>query len=400
VSPVVQDRPTAVKPALLTVATVPGMITGFLLPYLDRLRDRGWRVDAAAGNGREAAQLAGHVDRLWSVPWSRRSIDPRNVTTALATTRRLLRAGRYDVVHTHSPVASLVARLAVAMLPAEDRPAVVYTAHGFHFGASDDDGVVEWLFARLERIAGRWTDRLIVINDVDRDLAQQLRLVAPERLLLLPGIGIDLDWYRVTPQVRAEADGLRERLGLGGGDVLFAMVAQFEARKNHRLVLQALERLGRRDLHVAFAGEGQLEAALHEEAEQLGIADRAHFLGAIDDVRPLIAASAATLLPSFREGLSRAVLESLAMGVPVIGSRVRGIAELVEPGGGTLIDPTDADALAAALARLAKGPAGCFDRALVAERLQPCGIDHLLAAHDELYDELLAQRRSERTLDR
>jgi glycosyltransferase involved in cell wall biosynthesis len=175
------------------------------------------------------------------------------------------------------------------------------------------------------------------------------------------------------------------------------MVAYFDPRKNHRLVLQALSRLGRSDLHVAFAGEGPLEAAMQAEARSLGVADQVHFMSALDDVRPLIAASVATLLPSFREGLSRAVLESLAMGVPVLGSRVRGIAELVEPGGGTLVDPTDADALADAMERMAKDPAGCFDGRMGRERLEPCGLDHLLAAHDDLYDELLAQRRSERT---
>jgi glycosyltransferase involved in cell wall biosynthesis len=396
----VNGRLAAGQPAMLTVATVPGTITGFLLPYMDRLRDRGWRVDAAAADGREVPELTDHVDHLWRVPWSRRSIDPRNITTALAATRRLLRHGRYDVVHAHTPVAALVTRLAVAMLPARDRPAVAYTAHGFHFDGSGRDGPIEWLFARLERIAGRWTDRLIVINEVDREMAERLQLVPTDRILHLPGIGVDLDWYRPTPGVRAGAAALRSALGLSDADTLFAMVAYFDPRKNHRLVLQALHQLGRRDLHVAFAGEGSLQAVYAAEAEQLGIADRVHFLGAIDDVRPLIAASVATLLPSFREGLSRAVLESLAMGVPVLGSRVRGVAELVEPGGGTLIDPTDAGALAAAMAQLATDPAGCFDRAAVDERLQPCRIDHLLAAHDEMYDELLAQRRSERTLDR
>ena len=309
----------------------------------------------------EAAELAAHVDRLWTVPWSRRSLDPRNLTTALATVRRILRTGRYDVLHTHTPVASLVARLAAASLPAGARPAVVYTAHGFHFGAAEREGPAEWLFARSERLAGRWTDRLIVINGDDLATARRLELVAPERLRLLPGIGVDLDWYRPTPAVRAEAGQRRAALGLADDDMLFAMVAYFDPGKNHRLVLRALRQIDRADLHVAFAGKGPLEAELRAEAERLGVAERVHFLGAVDDVRPLIAASVATLLPSFREGLSRAVLESLAMGVPVLGSRVRGIAELVEPGGGVLVDPHDAGALAAAMEKTAEDPAACFD---------------------------------------
>jgi glycosyltransferase involved in cell wall biosynthesis len=393
----VNTQPTAEgSPSMLIVATVPGTITSFLLPYAEHLRRRGWRVDAATSAAPDARELSGHVDRLWYVPWSRSSLDPRNLTSALAATRRLLRAGRYDVVHTHTPVSSLIVRLAVASLRRRSRPTVVYTAHGFHFGASERDGPAEWLFARFERLAGRWTDLLIVINGDDLATARRLRLVAPERLRLLPGIGVDLDWYRPTAQVRAEARAHRAALGLVDDDTLLAMLAAFEPRKNHGAVLQALAQLDRADLHVAFAGAGPLERALRAQAEQLGVADRVHFLAVVGDVRPLIAASAATLLPSFREGLSRAVLESLAMGVPVVGSRVRGIAELVEPGGGVLVAPNDADALAAAIEKTVDAPAACFDGPAIRARLEPYSIEHLLCAHDGLYNELLVQRRSER----
>ena len=293
-------------------------------------------------------------------------------------------------------MASLIVRLAVRSLPSRARPTVVYTAHGFHFGASEHDGPAEWLFSRSERLAGRWTDRLIVINADDLATARRLRLVPPERLCLLPGIGVDLDWYRPTAQVQAEAQAQRAALGLADDDTLVAMLASLEPRKNHRAVLLALAQLDRTDLHVAFAGQGPLERALRNQAERLGVAERVHFLGIVGDVRPLIAASAATLLPSFREGLSRAVLESLAMGVPVLGSRVRGIAELVEPGGGVLVDPTDAGALAAAIDKTADDPAACFDGPTVRARLEPYRIEHLLSAHDDLYNTLLAQRRSER----
>jgi len=383
-------------PSMLIVATVPATVTSFLLPYADHLRRQGWRVDAATSEASETGELSGHVDRLWFVPWSRRSIDPRNLTTALAAARRLLRAGRYDVVHTHTPVASLIVRLAVRSLPRRARPTVVYTAHGFHFGASEHDGPAEWLFARFERLGGRWTDRLIVINADDLATARRLRLVAPERLCLLPGIGVDLDWYRPSAQVRSEAQARRAALGLADDDTLLATLASFDPGKNHRTALRALAELDRADLHLAFAGKGPLERSLRAQAERLGVAGRVHFLGNVGDVRPLIAASAATLLPSFREGLSRAVLESLAMGVPVLGSRVRGIAELVEPGGGVLVDPTDAGALAAAIDKTADDPAACFDGPTVRARLEPYRIEHLLSAHDDLYNTLLAQRRSER----
>ena len=394
------DRPGRAAPSLLIVTTVPGTIASFLLPYADHLRAQGWRVDAATSPGSETAELVGRFDRLWPVRWSRRTLDPRNLTLGLLALRRVLRRGRFDLVHTHTPVASLVTRLAVATLRPSRRPAVVYTAHGFHFGVSDREGPAERLFAVLERLGGRWTDRLVVINADDFDSARRRRLVSPDRLRHLPGIGVDLDWYRPTEAVADGAAQLRHHLGLSAGDALFSMLAYFDPGKNHQLVLRALSHLNRADIHVAFAGRGPLEARLREEAARWGVASQVHFLGVVGDVRPLVAASVATLLPSYREGLSRAVLESLAMGVPVVGSRIRGITELVEPDGGLLVDPDDAGALAAAMEKILEDVGACFDGAAVARRLEAYGIGPLLHAHDDLYNELLPQRRPERTPDR
>jgi glycosyltransferase involved in cell wall biosynthesis len=372
------------------VTTVSDTIRAFLLPYARHLRDLGWAVEAAT-SGVGGAGLEDHFDAVHEVPWTRTLHDPRN-GLAGRVVRGVLTRTRYDLVHTHTPIASFVTRLATASLPAHRRSPVVYTAHGFHFHPGGRR-LRNAIFELTEKVAGRWCDRLVVINDDDLRDAQRLRL-AGGRVCLLPGIGVDLDRYRATPALARRAAGMRRELGLGDDDVLYSMVAEMIPRKNHDVVLRALAALGDRRCHLALAGDGPLRPQLERRAAELSLADRTHFLGNLDDVRPCMLASAGTVLPSRREGLPRAVLESLALGVPVIGSRVRGIAELVGDDGGTLVDPDDVAGMAAALGRHARTPAGL--PATVSDRLERYSEAHLLRLHEDLYAELLGGTRAAR----
>src|SRR5206468_12970628 len=87
-------------------------------------------------------------------------------------------------------------------------------------------------------------------------------------------------------------------------------------------------------VHLALAGAGPLLDRMQRVAQSLGIAGRVHFLGHRRDVPELILASVATLLPSAREGLPRSCMESLCLGVPVIGTRIRGLHDLIAHGAG------------------------------------------------------------------
>lgn len=375
------------EPRLLIATTVPSTLRGFLLPYADHFRLRGWTVDALTGPGDALVDLSGHFDDVHVVPWSRRPADRRNVTGALPAVRRLLARSRYDLLHTHTPVASMISRAAVVGL--RTRPAVVYTAHGFHFHA----GGSRWAnlgYAAVERIMGRWTDRLVVINDEDNAAAR--RMLDPDRVVQMAGIGLDLERYRPDSASADEIALVRSELGLAPQHVLMSVVAELNPGKNHETVLRALARNGNPDIQLAFAGAGPERQHLEELAADLGVSDRVHLLGVVANVRPLVLASAATILLSRREGLSRAVMESLAMGVPVVGSPIRGIAELVGRHGGLLVAPDDVDGAAAALDAVQKLPRAWQLRTALAERLASLSLVRLLQRHEDMYAELLVRR--------
>lgn len=366
-------------PRLLIVTTAP-ITLNFLAPYADHFRRSGWSVDAATGSGDVVPWLS-HFDRIWQVPWSRHVTDRKTWQTAPNAFRRILKSGHYDLVHVHTPIASFVGRLVIATTPR--RPAVVYTAHGFHFH-SDGRRSTNIAYLLAERIAGRYTDHLVVMNDEDHEAALRHRIVPAERLHKFPGIGLDLGIYAPDPELVAASYTWTRTLGIDDGH-LFTVIAELQPGKDHLTAIRALAVSADRTMHLAFAGKGPMQEQLEGEARSLDVLDRVHFLGFVADVRPLILASTATVLPSRREGLPRAVLESLALGVPVIGARTRGITDLIHAAGGRLVAPGDVKGFARALEAAAQRR---IPRAAKAAMV-PFGIDNLIALHEQIYTEAL-----------
>jgi len=179
-----------------------------------------------------------------------------------------------------------------------------------------------------------------------------------ERIRVIPN-GVDL------APARASRPEWRRRLGAPNGAVVVTSVAHFYPRKDHETLLEAWRRVleranGTRDrLILVLAGrpEGRREL-LEGLACDLGVDDRVHFAGDVDDVAGLLAASDVGVLSSPTEGCSNAVLEKLAPGLPVVATDIPGIREALGSEDPWLLPPPrDADALATALARVCADPA-------------------------------------------
>ncbi|MCC6653408.1 MAG: glycosyltransferase family 4 protein [Candidatus Eisenbacteria bacterium] len=178
---------------------------------------------------------------------------------------------------------------------------------------------------------------------------------------LVRDYGVGRDRVRVVPN-GAEVPGeeaeaavareWRERFHASLIRPLWTVAGRLEEQKGHAVLLDALAELWKRglDYTLAVAGDGSLRAPLEQRARELGIEKKIRFLGALDDVGPLLAASDAVLLPSLWEGLPLILLEAMARSRPVIASEVGGVPELVEHGvNGHLVPPRDVAALADAL---------------------------------------------------
>jgi glycosyltransferase involved in cell wall biosynthesis len=244
------------------------------------------------------------------------------------------------------------------------------------------------VFRALETLAARWTDYVVVMNREDEEAARGL--LPPERVWYMPGIGVDRLRYAPEGVTEAEVAQVRRELDLRVGERLFLMIAEFIPRKRHRDALAAFAHLRRADARLAFAGTGPLEESMKRRASELGISGRVHFLGLRRDIPALVRASVAVLLPSEQEGLPRSAMESLSLGVPVVGSRIRGTADLLECGGGVLVSVGDVAALAGALGRVLDHPEQAREMGRRGrERMADYGLDRVIGLHERLYEEAL-----------
>jgi glycosyltransferase involved in cell wall biosynthesis len=291
-------------------------------------------------------------------------------------------------------VAAFVTRFALDQFRREQNLQVLYTAHGFHFhsmGSASRNS----LFELLERKAANWTDYLIVMNREDLLAAKRKNLIGPDRLRFMPGIGLDRSRYSRSSVSESELARLNQELGINPSTPVLLMIAEFVQRKRHADAIRAFAKVDNPTARLLLAGTGPLFEPMKRLVASLGVADRVDFLGQRDDVPVLMKASRAVVLPSSQEGLPRSILEAMSMGVPVIGSRIRGTTELLEQGAGLLVDVGNIDQLTQAMRSLIDNIEAAASMGRVGlGQSEAHDLKHILRMHEALYDEALRRRTS------
>jgi glycosyltransferase involved in cell wall biosynthesis len=177
--------------------------------------------------------------------------------------------------------------------------------------------------------------------------------IAPERITVVHS-GIALEELRALAPL-----GIRARLGLGTDALVAANVAALVPHKDHVTLLRSAALLVERlpTLHWVVAGEGPRRPALERLRTELGLEGRVTFLGHLEEPARLIADATCFVMSSREEGLGTAVLEAMALGIPVASTTAGGLPEMLQAGAGLLVPPADPAALAEAVARLVSQPA-------------------------------------------
>jgi glycosyltransferase involved in cell wall biosynthesis len=231
-----------------------------------------------------------------------------------------------------------------------------------------------------------------VMNHEDEQAVKKYNIVPEQKLLYMPGIGVDTKKYSPDRASNEDVQKVRAELGLKDNDRFLFMIAEFNPGKRHRDALAAFAQLDRKDVFLVFAGVGPLEPEMKALATQLGVTERVKFLGYRRDIPVLLKAATALLLPSEREGLPRAILEALCMGTPVISTQIRGVEDLLANNCGLMTPVGDASALKNAIVQLLDNPA---EASAMAKRgqghVKTFDITNVIRLHDELYKKALAQ---------
>lgn len=371
---------------LMFVVNNPAFFMSHRVPLAQAAQRAGYDVHVATMDGPAVADIQALGMTHHAIPMTRSGKHPLQELGTLLALVRLFRRVRPDVVHlvTIKPVlyGGIAARLARV-------PGMVAAISGLGFVFLSDSlkmRLVRAVVARLYRIAlGHPNSRVIFQNANDRDLLKSLGAVRDAQVVMIRGAGVDLDAYRALPEPPSPP-------------VVVTMVARLLRDKGVQEFVQAAGILRERGVPVTMQLVGGVDAgnpasATQDEVDAWQRDGTVQALGERSDVPALYAVSHIAVLPSYREGLPKSLIEAAACARAVVTTDVPGCRDAIEPGEtGLLVPVRDPQALADAIARLAEDAAlrqamGKAGRAL-AER--EFNIEQVARTHVALYDTLSA----------
>ena len=270
-------------------------------------------------------------------------IDEPNDRQSVQALADLLAPFQPEIVHNHMYRAEVVGTKAALVLGEKGfkRPAIISTVHSSRIRCAEDRKNLNQLTPLMDRL-------IVVSRAIEQKISEEGRRGVPVSLIYN---GVDLERYNHQQPCCT----LHEDYSIPEDAQIVGVIARLEAEKGHRTLLEAwpLVLAAQPRAWLLIVGEGSERDSLEAEAASLGISDRVVFTGRREDVPAVTAALDVSVLPSYREAQGLSVLEAMALGRPVVASRVGGIPEMIEDGvSGLLVPPNDREALASAIVRL------------------------------------------------
>ena len=328
----------------------------FLLPLIDGMRDEGWDVYSVCSDGQYIAELRKNGYNVITIPIAR-SINPFKHVVTIIKLIKFFRQEKFDLLHVHTPVASLVGRLAAWIARV---PLVVYTAHGFYFH-DDMSQLKKWVFIGLEKIAGNVTDVLFTQSQEDANTAIRKGIVKPENVFTI-GNGVDI--ARFNPVIYCNQIDLRRSLNIPEDAFVVGMISRLVKEKGVIEFLEAAVLLNESNPNIYFLLIGDRLLSDHADAvtdsiehSKIELGKHLVMTGIRSDIPELLAIMDVYCLPSWREGMPRTIIEAMMMNIPVIATDIRGSREeVIQNETGLLVPVRQSDELAAAILKCSSHP--------------------------------------------
>ncbi len=331
---------------ILQLTAIDLTVYRFLVSLMKAMRDEGWEVHFACADGEKARLVEGMGFPFHPIRTTRR-LSPFEIARQFWDVYRLVKGLRPDIVHLHTPIMAFVGRLASKAARARF---IIYTAHGFYHHEGMDP-IKKQLFALPELLLSRFTHVIFFQSKEDETWARLKKLLPQERMFYI-GNGTALSFFSPTAVNHDKLRALRDEIGSGRLILTCGRVVRekgfFELVKASKDVLEGFP-----EAVFVLAGQGPEIDGLKRAARSNGVHENWRFLGWREEMRELLALSEFFVLPSWREGLPRSIIEAMAMAKPVVATDIRGCREEVVDGEtGFLVPPKDPAALASAIKRL------------------------------------------------
>ncbi|WP_369382259.1 glycosyltransferase family 4 protein [Lysinibacillus fusiformis] len=368
---------------ILFVASVYRHITAFHIPYIQYFQKKGYTVYAAGTGDEDKKNLEKINVTCIDIPFSRSPLNSQNIA-AYKQLQQLFLKEKFDLVHVHTPVAALLTRAAFRK---NKHGKMVYTAHGFHFFSGAP--MLNWLmYYPAEKLAAKWTDHLITINEEDFKNAQ--KLLPKEKISLVHGVGVEIAQHCLTDE---EKQKLRATLNLNNDAIIIAYIAELNGNKNHQFLLRNWRKIKATtpQFELLIIGTGDKEQQLKTIVanEQL---EGIHFLGYRRDVPALLQISDVVTLLSYREGLPKSIMEAMAESIPCIVANTRGLRDLVKSNdSGFVVNHSEDTELVKAFSALSEKPLREKMGLRSKQLIEPFLLDNVIEEYTKIYSQLVKQ---------
>ena len=331
------------------VCAVDFTLRNFLLPLIDKQISRGWEVINVCSFGKQIDDLHAKGYKIQLINFSRSF----NVISHIKSTWLLLKFFQkesFDVVHVHTPVVSLIARLAAYLAKV---PCVIYTAHGFYFHENMNK-FKYYIFVFLEIIFGKFTNLLFTQSLEDAESAVRLRIMSKDKTFTI-GNGVNLKRFsRTNLTFNKDFDFPQNAYVVG-------MIGRLVKEKGVLEFLEAAKLVSKKNSNIHFMLVGSRLESDHSQAVddkiktcKSDLGKRLILTGLRNDIPELLSQMNSFCLPSWREGMPRTIIEAMAMQIPVIATDIRGSREeVIHNETGLLVPCKNPMALANAMCQLA-----------------------------------------------
>lgn len=311
---------------VLFTATVDSHILQFHLPFLKLFKEKGYEVHVATNGDEEIP----YCDVKHKISFERSPFKINNLK-AIKQLRKVCESEKFDIIHTHTPMGSVVTRLAAKSSRKKHHTRVIYTAHGLHFFKGSP--IINWLlFYPVEKYLSKYTDTLILINKEDYDRCKR-KFKKCKDIQYVPGVGIDEEKFNFE-MTKKEKLELRKSLGLKEKDFVMIYPAELSKRKRQVWLINSIEELLKKhnDIHLLLPGKDSLNGECQELVKKLDLEKQIHFLGYRKDIPKLLKISDISVSAANQEGLPVNIMEAMYVGLPIVATDCRGNRDLVKDG--------------------------------------------------------------------
>lgn len=330
------------KMKVFELSTVDLTLYKFVLPLMKELRQNGFEVLCGASDHNYLEKIAAEGFTPYAVPF-RRSLNPLALVRSFLFLVRVFKMEKVDILHTHTPIASVIGRIAATCSGVRVK---IYTVHGFI--------VRPKIYEYLEKfLAKAFTSFVFTVNEEDYTYALTKKFITPNRILNINSVGIDINHFNPDRIRKSEIKTVRESLELKDEPIIGYVGRIVRSKGVLDLVRAFIEVRKTSFCKLLLVGPWDInERSKDAVIDEIRILLKKHqldkdviFAGHREDIAEVLSLMDIFVLPSYREGMPVALLEAMAMEKIVVGTKIRGVKEEITADCGFLYEAGDIEAL-------------------------------------------------------